>query len=156
MHELDERLKPGSEIDLVEREGRGFRGEFVRADEQGILLAGYGGVQGRRVPAADIITITRKGDSLKNGLLIGAGIGLASGLLVASGNDSDGTDWCDGSECAGFVVFSTATYAGIGVLIDHLVKGREVVYRAPAARVSWSVAPYPVKHGAGVRVAMGF
>ena len=57
------------------------------------------------------------------------------------------------------VVVTTATaglFGGIGLLLDLVIKGREVVYKAPAARVSWSVTPHPVRGGAGVRVAVSF
>ena len=159
MWELEDRVKPGAEIDVVDREGRVLRGEFVRADSEGVLISVFGAAEGRRVAAADVATVLRRGDSLKNGTLIGAGVGLGFGLLMYTDPDGDENEFeplCEGSECAGFVAFSTALYGGIGLLIDHLVKGREVVYRVPADRVSWSITPHPVARGAGIRVALTF
>ena len=40
--------------------------------------------------------------------------------------------------------------------ISFPIKGRTVVYRAPADRVSWSVTPHPVPRGVGVQVALKF
>jgi hypothetical protein len=159
MWELEDRVKPGSEVDIVDREGRVLRGEFVRADAEGVLISVFGAAEGRRVAAADVATVLRRGDSIKNGTLIGAGIGLGMGLLLYTdpdGAENDLEPWCEGTECAGYVVAFTAMYGGIGALVDHLIKGREVVYRVPADRVSWSVTPHPVPRGAGVRLSVRF
>ena len=57
MAALEARVKPGTEVDVVDREGRILRGEFVRADDQGVLVAVYGsdegtpGARGRRPDA---------------------------------------------------------------------------------------------------------
>jgi hypothetical protein len=153
MAELEARLAPGAAVDVIDREGRVYRGDFARADADGVLLALAGNDAGRRIPAAEVISVTREGDSLKNGLLIGAGIGALSSLLLWAADDEE---FCDAEECVLSAVFVTATYAGIGALIDHLVKGRTVVYRAPADRVSLSVAPYPVRRGAGLGLALRF
>ena len=159
MAALEERLDPGTEVDVVDREGRMFRGEIVQTSADGVLLSVDGAGEGRRIAAADITTVTRQGDSLKNGLLIGGGIGLLLGVLVNTADPDPalgGDEWCEGSDCFAFAAVSALTYAGIGALVDHLVKGREVVYRAPTARVSLSVAPQLVRGGVGARVALAF
>ena len=158
--ELDRRLKPGTEVDVVDREGRVVRGFWARGDEEGVLLTGLGGGAGHRLPAADVVSVTRHGDSLKNGIIIGGAIGLGSALLVFTteplpGEEPiciDGDTTCKAVNTAVF----TALYAGIGALIDRAHKGRELVYRAPDRRVSHSLTPYPVPGGAGVRVALRF
>ena len=153
--EADRRLV-GSDVDVVDREGRVFRGTWVRADEDGVLLTVYGAETGRRIPAADVASVTRHGDSLKNGMLIGGGVGALSSLIVFAEDDEYEGD-CDSSGCkVGVALGVTAFYVGVGALIDHLVKGRELVYRAPAGRVSLSVVPFPVRQGAGVRMKVGF
>ena len=110
------------------------------------------------MPAADIMTVTRAGDSLKNGALIGAAVGAISVLAISIDDGSGQADpWCIDTGCkVAASVFVMAAYPGIGMLIDRAVKGRTVVYRAPADRVSWSVTPHPVPRGAGVRVALKF
>ncbi len=102
--------------------------------------------------------MTRDGDSLKNGALIGAAAGAITALAIAIDDGSGQVDpWCIDTSCkVAASVFAMAAYPAIGMLIDRAIKGRTVVYRAPADRVSWSVTPHPVPRGAGVRVALKF
>jgi len=165
MTALEERVQPGTPIDVVDRQGRILRGDFVRADDEGVLVTTYGSAEGRRVPAGDVMSVTRAGDSLKNGILIGAGVGIALGIGVVATPESeritcvDGVcrPWCVSDACnAGVAVLGAAMSTGIGALIDRAIKGREVVYRAPTDRLSWSVTPHPVPRGAGIQVALRF
>jgi hypothetical protein len=161
MAALDARVKPGTQVDIVDREGRMWRGEFVRADDQGILLAGYGGDAGKLVGAAEVANVVRAGDSLKNGMLIGAGVGVVTAIAMVADdgyNEYDGyASECESTGCRAAVgIALVPVYAGIGALIDKAFKGRETVYRAPSDRVSWQVTPHPVRGGAGVRVAVSF
>ena len=41
MAALEERVQPGTQVDVVDRQGRILRGEFVRADDEGILVSLY-------------------------------------------------------------------------------------------------------------------
>jgi hypothetical protein len=158
MAALEERLAPGTEVDIVDRQGRMLRGNFVRADEEGVLVTTYGTAEGRRVPAGDVMTVMSPGDPLKNGALIGAVVGALSSVLVFSEDTSTASQpLCLTTACkVGTSVGVTAVYAGVGMLIDRAVKGRTVVYRAPAGRLSWSVSPHPVPRGVGLRVGLQF
>ena len=147
MAELQDRVKPGTEVDLVDRAGRTVRGQFVRADGEGVLVAPYGRAESHRVPAGDVYTVSRPGDSVVNGALIGGALVAVPIALLADGP----RDFASRE-----VVSIVATYASIGALIDLAFKGRTLVYRAPGPRVSLSVTPHPVAGGAGVRVAVGF
>ena len=164
MADLQARVKIGTEVDVVDRQGRILHGGFVRADDEGILVTPYGR-EDRRVPAADVMSVTRPGDSLKNGALIGAAVGIALGIGVVTKPESeritcvDGAcrPWCVSDACnAGVAVSGAVISTGIGMLIDLSFKGREVVYRAPSHRVSWSVTPHPVPRGAGLQLAVKF
>ena len=158
--DLDRRLEPGTEVEVVDREGRVIRGAWARADEEGVLLSGFGGDAGRRLAAADIVSVTRHGDSLKNGLIIGGAIGLGSGLLVMYTEPPAGEPpLCERNDTACKVTGTlalTALYAGVGALIDRAVKGRTVAYRAPSDRLAVSVKPQLVPRGGGVKVAVRF
>ena len=155
---LEERVAPETEVDVVDRQGRTLRGKFVRADDEGVLVTLYGSDEGRRVPATDILTVTRAGDSLKNGALIGAAAGAITVLAINIDDGSGQVDpWCIDTGCkVAASVFAMVAYPAIGMVIDRAIKGRTVVYRAPTDRVSWSVTPHPVPRGAGVRVALKF
>lgn len=150
MAALEERVKPGTEVDVVDRQGRIVRGQFARADGEGVLVTLYGSAEGHRVPAAEVVSVTRAGDSLKNGALIGA-----IGAFVDDGEATGCASTARGCK-VGFAALSLGIYTGLGVLVDHLIKGHEVVYRAPAERVSWSVTPHPVPRGAGIQLALRF
>ena len=158
MAALEQRVQPGTQVDVVDRQGRIVRGDFVRADAEGVLVTLYGSAEGRRVPAADIMSVTRPGDSLKNGALIGAAAGALTAIAISIDDGSGQVDpWCIDTGCkAAASVFAVGLYTGAGILVDRAIKGREVVYRAPAARVSWSVTPRPVARGAGIQVALKF
>ena len=96
--------------------------------------------------------MTRAGDSLKNGALIGAGVGALTVLAVVIADDADQVDTAVSSTgCkVGASVFAMAAYHGHRrCSIDRAIKGRTVVYRAPADRVSWSVTPHPVPRRRG-------
>lgn len=104
-------------------------GKLLRIDADSLALLVDG--QERRL---DRVTITRiqKRDSVHNGALIGAAIGVALGLVSAGISDCPGTP---AGRCADFratmVGISTAVYAGLGVGVDLIVPGRTTVYRAP-------------------------
>jgi hypothetical protein len=158
MAALEEKVQPGTQVDVVDRQGRILRGGFVRADDEGVLVTLHGSAEGRRVPAADIMTVTRAGDSLKNGALIGAAAGAITVLAIAIDDGSGQVDpWCIDTGCkVAASALAMAVYPAIGMMIDRAIKGHTVVYRAPADRVSWSVTPHPVPRGAGVRLALSF
>ena len=125
-----------------------------------MLVTLYGSVEGRRVPAADVVNVTRAGDSLKNGALIGAAVGGVGAIGVyADIEDQYGysSNPCDTAGCkAALAAVVVGVWTGIGMLVDRAIKGREEVYRAPTDRVSWSVTPHPVARGVGVRLALKF
>jgi hypothetical protein len=158
MAALEARVQPGTQVDVVDRQGRIVRGDFVRADGEGILVTLYGSAEGLRVPAADIMTVTRAGDSLKNGALIGAAAGALTAIAISIDDGSGQVEpWCIDTGCkVAASAFAIGAYTGIGMLIDRAIKGRTVVYRAPADRMSWSVTPHPVPGGVGVRLAVKF
>jgi hypothetical protein len=161
MAALEERVKPGTDVDVVDRQGRILRGGFARADDEGVLVTPYGSAEGRRIAASDVMSVTSTGDSLKNGALIGAAVGALGAIGFAAGLEDPYDPYappaCSTTGCkVGMSVASVAVWTGIGVLVDRAIKGREVVYRAPVERVSWSVTPHPAPRGAGLQVALKF
>jgi hypothetical protein len=103
------------------------------------------------------LIVTRHGDSLKSGALIGFAAGVLAAIAVST--DDRGDYGCDTNTTgckAALSVFALGASTGIGVYVDHEIKGRHVVYRAPTGRVSWSVTPHPVPRGAGIQLALRF
>jgi hypothetical protein len=77
----------------------------------------------RTYKPGEAVRMDLRGDSLKNGALIGLGTGLAMGGLAAAGC------YCGGGDAA-IVVFSAAFYTIVGVGIDALVPGRTPLWNA--------------------------
>jgi hypothetical protein len=86
----------------------------------------------RRFDVADVARIQKR-DSLKNGTLIGAAVGVAMGLIAAGISDCPGNH--PGGACPGFraaaAVASTGFYTGLGAGVDALIRGRTTLYEAP-------------------------
>ena len=72
------------------------------------------------------LKIARKGDSLPNGFLIGAGIGAVAGSTVAAEACLDTPLW----HCT---VGGAIGYGAVGAFVDWLHKGRTVIFKAPSA-----------------------
>ena len=90
----------------------------------------------RRFEAARVTRIQRRGDSLRNGAIIGAVVGVAMGILSAGISDCPRDRVggpCPGSRVALFLV-STGVYSAIGTGIDALIPGRTTLYEASKAR----------------------
>ena len=90
----------------------------------------------RRIDAARVTRIQKRGDSLRNGAVIGAIAGAVMGVVAGGISDCPGADpggRCPGVRAAAFLV-STGVYTAIGTGIDALVTGRTTVYEAPAPR----------------------
>lgn len=112
--------------------GAEVSGRLLRLDADAIVLL-VGDVE-QRIEARRVTRIQKRGDSLRNGLLIGTFVGAALGLLAASISDCPGSDpggRCPGTRLAAFVV-GTGTYGALGAGIDALVVGRTTLYEAPA------------------------
>ena len=130
-----------STVYVLDDTGVETSGRFLRLDPDSIVLL-VGGVE-HRLEAARVRRIEKRGDSLRNGAVIGAIVGAVMGVLVAGLADCPGTDQdggCAGARTAG-VLLSTGAYAAIGTGIDAWVVGRTTLYEAPKAarRSAWTL-----------------
>ena len=132
-------LKSGDTVYLLDSGSREITGVFGKMSDSTITLMVNGELQDYAL--TDIRQITRRGgDTLWNGFAIGAVIGgLAAGLST---------------EHAGAGIAGAIFYGGIGALIDAVIDGRVVVYRAPGKLVA--VAPFVSGDRRGVQVALKF
>jgi hypothetical protein len=111
----------------------------------------------RRFDAARVTRIQRRGDSLRNGAIIGAIVGVGLGFVTAGIADCPGDrpgGGCPGSRAALFMV-STGVYAAIGTGIDALIPGRTTLYEAsktPSAADRGEPAPIAFRSRAAVNV----
>lgn len=143
-------VKPGDTVTVTDAAGNQVRGriEALSSSSMALLVSGMR----RELREAEISTIRqRRSDPLKNGALwgfgVGAGLGTMAGLAIAG----------DCSDClkGWFVPFAAAFYggigAGIGVGIDALVEGQQVIYaRAQPSSARLTLAPLLARNRKGV------
>jgi hypothetical protein len=123
--QLNTRLKVGDTIWVTDAQGREVQGKIHSLSSDALTL----GAEGSNTFAAREVSAIRerRPDSLKNGALIGLGVG-AGLALVACFSLAEGSD--DVGWCAAVVGFYGAVGAGIGAGVDAAIKGpRLVIYR---------------------------
>jgi hypothetical protein len=101
-------------------------GKVLRLDPDAIVLM-VGDVE-RRFEAARVTRIEKRGDSLRNGVIVGALVGTAFAMLGAKISDCPGSD--PGGPCTGFRVATVLMTTAIGAGIDALVVGRTTLYES--------------------------
>lgn len=161
LEELGVRLKPGQKVQVLERSGRLTEGLITGISESSLTV--FAG-ESRTLAAEDVLRVDRAGDSVRNGILIGAVSGAAAGALVLWSYSQMTEEQkaattcpeCDSPDIIGaYAVFG----AGAGWLIDKLRKGRTDLYAAPlsrATRATVRVTPVVGQGRRGLTVAVGF
>lgn len=135
--DVDDRARRVETVTVIALTGEDIVGELVQL---GPTLKLRVDEVVREIPLESVVRIDRHGDSVKNGALIGAAVGLLAGLSFVSEY---------GGEAAGFALASTATWALLGAGVDALIPGRTTIYRRPpstpppiaakAVTFSWNV-----------------
>ncbi len=123
--DLRSRVQPGDGVYVVDITGEGARG-FIEGLSDSSLTLLVGG--DRRVfVEADVETIRRANDSLRNGTVIGALVGAGSLGLLASGY---------GPEIAGpWALVGAGIGAGAGLVIDAALRRGPMLYRKGSGTV---------------------
>ena len=120
-----------STVYVVDETGAETSGRLLRLNLDSLVLL-VGGTE-RRFEAANVRRIQKRGDSLRNGALIGAVAGAVLGVVGAGISDCPGDN--PGGSCAGaraaLFLFSTGVYAAIGTGVDAIIPGRTTLYAAP-------------------------
>jgi hypothetical protein len=122
-----------STVYVLDNTGTETSGKFLRLNPDSIVLLVDGAE--RRFETARVARIQKRGDSLRNGAIIGAVVGVAMGIITAGISDCPGDHpggGCPGSRAALFLV-STGFYSAVGAGIDALIPGRTTLYEAPKA-----------------------
>jgi hypothetical protein len=105
-----------------------------------------------RDPAPNLVQVeTRRSDSLWNGAVIGAAVGVTSGLLLCRTMEP----WSNCRDDVGPMLRTGALGAAIGIGIDALMRKREVVSQPAPSREVY-VAPVIGRGAGGVRLAVRF
>jgi hypothetical protein len=126
-----------SRVMVLDEAGAEWSGEPLRLDADGLALILASG-QERHFPVAQIRRLeTTRRDSLKNGTLIGAGVGALVGLMLTGVGEGAEAEWIA-------VITGYGTVIGVGV--DFLLRGERqtTIYEA-------SGTTFAERHGVGGR-----
>jgi hypothetical protein len=117
---------------VLDDRGVETRGLLLKLDDESVVVLVDG--DRRRFETARVNRITRRGDSLRNGAIAGATVGVLLGIVSAGMADCPGRGGCAGWRVMA-VPLSAAFYTAIGTGIDAMIQGRTVIYQAPALRI---------------------
>lgn len=113
---------------VTDRTGQETRGKLVSFTESAIALEVNGAT--RTFTADEVSLIERRGDSLKNGTIIGLVFGGVAGVLAGGLADcSEGRGGCAGARVAG-TLLAVGFYAAVGAGIDAAIPGRTRIWPA--------------------------
>ncbi len=145
-------VNQGDRVTVTDGAGQNLRGRIVDLSPSTISLQ-MGGAR-RDLHEAEVSVIRRsRHDSLKNGAIMGA----ISGAVVATILMADDCVWqCYPATATLVTSLFGAAGAGIGVGVDALVEGSQVVYRARRSARRLSVAPLLSRDRRGLALSVGF
>jgi hypothetical protein len=148
-------VKPGDKISVVDLAGSEAEGRIGKLSRDTLTLVTETGP--RQFGELEVAKIRqRRGDSLKNGAIIGAAAGTAYFLTIAALlGQSDGGEVIMSTAVA-WGVLSAGMGAAAGVGIDALITRRQVIYQMPAGENRVSVSPLFSHARRGVAVTVRF
>ena len=115
---------------VTEASGKETKGRIVNWTDSTIVLQTE--TTTKSFAQGEAIRVDLKADSLKNGALIGAGVGAAMGGLVSADCED-----CGGARVV-IVLVSIGMYSAIGTALDALIPGRTPLWRAGSSARSGS------------------
>ena len=122
-----------STVYVLDDRGAETTGKLLRFDNESIAVLVNG--QERQFELAGVRKIEKRGDSLKNGAIIGAVVGLVLGALTGGMADCKQSDGgfggCGAGTRAGFALVSAGIYGAVGTGIDAAFQGRTTLYQKP-------------------------
>ena len=151
LEQLQVLVKPGDTVWVTDSAGKELKGRIDQLSSSTLRLKSKGVI--REFPQSEVSRI-RHSDSLKNGTLIGTGVGAAFGAIGLIGA-------CAWNDCAWGVAFE-ASWAGIGALtglgIDAMHGHQKTIYRAPIPNTLNRIRIVPLASAKtrGVLVSMSF
>jgi hypothetical protein len=114
------KAKTGDLVYVTRATGTTIRGRLGAVSPSSVT------VNQETIPYEPGLKIAREGDHLWNGIIIGAGIGVAAGMII-------GAEACLDESIAPCAIGGAAVWAGIGALVDWLHKGKTTIFQAPPA-----------------------
>jgi hypothetical protein len=138
-------LRPGEVIFVTDSTGTSVSGPVSMISPSALRIGGY------EFKPAPGLKIERRGDSLRNGTLIGLAVGV--GIAAAVGGQG-----CTANECpkGAWLVAPVAGYGALGAFIDWRHEGRTVIYRAPQGGAALRVLPTITPDAKAIRFSLSF
>jgi hypothetical protein len=147
-------IKAGDTVTVTDASGAEVKGKIAEISSASLVLLAGG--NRRELHENDVTTIRqRRDDRLANGAAwgfgIGGGLGLLLSLAIADEVESGGA----------WPLLVAGLYGGIGtgigVGVDALIKGQQVIYakRASAASTKFTVSPIVGAGRRGVQISLG-
>ncbi len=134
----------GQRVSIVDDQGRRIEGRVELASAEAFRLSTRGGLED---VAVDRVVRIEEPDSLKNGALIGLGVGLGIGAVGATLMHGEGAD---ANQVAAGIAWNALAWTLVGTGIDAVFNNRRTLYER-GGRVQTRVAPVV---GPGVRGAV--
>ena len=148
---LDSVLTPGMTVWITDSDGQEAKMRIVSVS--GGIVTTSAGAEVRRLRSADITRVrARHSDPVINGALIGAGAAVASGLLLCRTMEP----WENCRDDVGPMARIGALGAGIGIVVDVLIRGRRTIYETSPGTPRVQAAPIVARHVRGVQVSISF
>ena len=149
-------LRPGDRVTVTDDSGRNLTGRIIDLSPSTLSLEARGARLDLRAAEVSFIR-QRRPDPLRNGALIGLGVGAIPAAylswLAHSYAQSEGGE----SAAAGVAGWSLVVAAGIGAGVDALIQRSHVIYGPTgAAQRRLTVSPLLSGHRRGVAVSLGF
>jgi hypothetical protein len=113
---------------VMDRQGQETKGKILSWTDSVVVLRVDDGAT-RTFKAGEAVRIDLRGDSLKNGALTGAGVGLAIGLMMSAACRE-----CGGGFTIPMTLATAGIYAAIGTGIDALITGRTPFWNAGSSQ----------------------
>jgi hypothetical protein len=138
-------------IFVTDRAGHETKGLLVGLTDSTVTVVTAGGPQ--TFVADDVVRLDRRGDSLKNGALIGMGIGVI-GMLPGLAEGHATCDHACTGKAVGFVLMAEGLYAAIGAGIDAAIPGRTRIWPLKGSKSGGpiiSVSPHSAFAGFRIR-----
>jgi hypothetical protein len=145
-------IKPGDTILVTDLAGITTKGKVTELSRTVLGLSVNGKTQDLSEMNIDRIRQWRS-DSLKNGALIGLGVGIGMGTL--------GSFFCERSDnsCkAAMIVTSAGVYTAVGVGIDALIASKQTIYvgRTRTTALGFRIRPILQPARRGIAMAVSF
>ena len=156
--DLSRLLRAGDRVTVTDAHGEDLEGRIIDLSPSTLALEITG--NRRYLGAADVSSIRqRRRDPLRNGTLIGIGVGVIPGVLLSAmvhsyANNEGGSP---GRAVATSMIFSLGVGAALGAGVDAMIQGSHVIYGPTgAARKRLTVSPLLAADRRGVAVSLGF